>query len=315
AAPGKPQMLPDKPAVPPAVKQVYLPVAKESESAPGTVYYPSLLGAAKLRYHNARYRVNTERAIVACLEIHDGPVPVDWGRAEILSQSASELGSAGTAGSRYAPLADAASDGANFKKWERSFLAWLRNDQPLTLFKSPTFDLISEPDETEGSFRARLQIKAREKRDADVKALRDKFDKKIQAVEQRVQRAQERVGQEQSQVVQSRIDTALSVGTAILGAFMGRKRSSLSRAGTAMRQVGRMRKESGDAVLAETALHNAQAELQAVNQELETELAKIPPVPDAQGEELEQIAVRPAKADISLQFFGIAWDPRARKDG
>lgn len=63
-------------------------------------------------------------------------------------------------------------------------------------------------------------------------------------------RAKQQVDQEQPQVMQSRVETALSVGTAVLGAFMGRKRSTVDSAGGALRKVGRMRKESTDAALA-----------------------------------------------------------------
>jgi hypothetical protein len=276
------------------------------------VYYPSLLGAAEVTYHNARYQVSTQRTIVASLEIDDGPVPVDWDQAEVLDIGPPDLADTGIAGARYLPFAQAAGDAGNYRKWQHDFLAWIRNDHPLLLYKSPTFGMISDPGETEGQFRARLQVKAREQRDVEVKRLREKFDKKIETVEKRVLRAQQKVDLEQSQATQSKIDTALSVGTAILGAFMGRKRSSLDSAGSAIRKVGRMRKESSDTVIAQEALNEAQTELKSLNEELETDLAGIPENLDAQSEALDTITIRPRTADINVQYFGIAWQPRLR---
>lgn len=307
--------LPHKPVLPPEVRQVYLPPDGSAGSGHEAVYYPSLLGAAEVTYHNARYQVATQRSIVALLEIVDGPVPVDWDQAETLDIRPSDLEDDGIEDARYAPVAQAAGDASIYKSWQKAFLAWIRNNQALELYKSSSLEMISDPGETEGQFRARLQVKAREKRDEEVRRLREKFDTKIKALEKRVLRARQKVDLEQSQATQSKIDTALSVGTAILGAFMGRKRSSLDSAGSAMRRAGRMRKESSDAELAQEALREAQTDLKALNDELEADLAAVPGNIDTQSESLETIVIRPRTADVNLQYFGIAWEPRFPKAG
>jgi hypothetical protein len=304
-----------KPALPPGIRQVFLPLAASPASAADVIYFPCLLGAAKLSCHSARYKVNTERTVTACLEIEDGPVPVDWSRAELLDLAGIDLKAEGVAGARYAGAAGAAGNPKNYPEWEKHFKTWLRNEQGLVLFKSPTLNVISEPDETEGEFRARLQIQAREQRDREAAALREKFDKKIAAVEKRLMKAQQKVDQEQSQVVQSRIETALSVGTAVLGAFLGRKRSTADSAGSALRKVGQMQKESSDAALARSALEEARHELEALNEQFESELSRLSETLDAQREELETIAIRPRSSDINVQYFGIGWEPRVRGSG
>jgi hypothetical protein len=306
---------PDRPVLAPGIRQAYLPLVEEekTDARQQVVYHPWLLGAADVAYHSARHKVSSRRTIVARLDIIDGPVPVDWGEIEAIDIPVSMLEEAGLDNAVYAPLAEAAGRPGNFTKWERSFKKWLRHDQALVLYRSPTLKTISEPDETEGEFRARLQLLARERRDTDARRLREKYAGKISRVEKRVLAAQRKVDQEQTEVVQSRIDTALSVGSAILGAFMGRKRTSVDRAGSAVRKAGRMRKKSSDAALAEKALKDAELELEALNEEFEAELAQVGENLDAQSEELEPIRIRPAAADIDIRFFGIAWEPRIRE--
>lgn len=299
-----------KPALPSGVRQVYLPVAGDTGPDARVVYHPCLIGAAKLAYYSARHKVSTDRRIVARAEIDDGPVPVDWDHGDLLGLSATDLAAEGVADAGYAGIAKAAGNGKNFTKWERSFKSWLRREQNLVLYKSPALEAVSEPGETEGEFRARLQVLAREKRDAEVGKLRRRYESKIKRVEKRVLGAQRKVDAEQSQVAQSRIDTALSVGTAILGALMGRKRSSADSAGSAIRKAGRMRKKTSDAALAREALAEAEAELRALDEELEAELSRLAGNLDAQAEELEPITIRPKSSDIIIQYFGIAWDPR-----
>lgn len=304
-----------RPALPPDIKQAYLPLASRPGPNQRVVYVPRLLGVADVTYHNSRYKVSTNRRIAAGLEIEDGPVPVDWDRAELIPLELRELNDTGLDDAGYAHPANAGERPGNYSKWERSFKSWLRAGQALVLYKSPDPKAVSEPGETEGEFRARLQLLAREKRDAELRRLRDKYAGKIDALEQRVLAAQRKVDREQSQAVQSRIETALSVGSAVLGAFLGRKRSSADNAGSAVRKAGRMRKESSDAAIARNALQEAELALQALNEEFEAELAQAERPLDAQALQLDPIRIRPRAADIDVRYFGIAWAPRLEGTG
>lgn len=303
-----------RPPLAPAIRQVYLPLRQPQPKGTSVLYYPCLLGAAQVAYHSARHKVAASREIVVSLEVGDGPVPVDWNTTELLDMAPSELMEEGIENARYAPVPRAAGDPGNYPKWQKAFKTWLRTDNPLILHKSPAYKLVSQADETEGEFRARLQLYAREQRDQQIRKLRAKYDGKIQQVEKRVLKAQQKLDEQASQALQSKIDTALSVGTAILGAVMGRKRTPASGASGALRKVGRMRKESADAALAEGELEGARAELQTLNDELESELQRLSENMDAQSEELEQIQVRPRAADINIRYFGAAWTPRLRQD-
>ncbi|HSH42177.1 MAG TPA: hypothetical protein VK973_08640, partial [Arenicellales bacterium] len=301
---------PGKPALPPEIRQVHLPPATGAPTGADVVYHPWLLAAVDVAYHSARYKVSTRRDIVARVEIHDSPVPVDWDRAEVIPLAAPDLRRDGLPEAGYAPLAAAASKPRNYGKWERAFKSWLRSEQPLVLFRSPDLKAISEPGESEGEFRARLQVLARERRDAEVHRLRDKYDKKIAAVEKRLMAAQRKVDREQAEAARSKLETALSVGSAILGAFMGRKRSSVS---SAVRKAGRMQKQSADAALAQDALRQAERELLALNEEFESEVEALHGNWDVQSEELDEIRIRAKNADIQVQYFGVAWEPRIRQ--
>lgn len=304
---------PDKPAPPRDVREAYLPIAEPPVAGEALVYHPWLVGAADVKYHSTRHGVSTDRRIVARVDIEDAPVPVDWDRAALLPIAADELEDTAFPGALYAPLPDPAHRAGSYTKWQRGFKTWLRHDQALVLYRCPSSKAASEPGETQGEFRARLQILAREQRDADARRLRAKYDKKIKSVEKRVLAARQAMDREQSQVVQSRIEAALSVGSALLGAFLGRKRTSVTSAGSAVRKAGRMRKESSDAARAERALEDAELALEKLNQEFEAELAQVRENIDARTQDLDTITIRPKSTDVSILYFGIAWEPRIRK--
>jgi hypothetical protein len=119
----------------------------------------------------------------------------------------------------------------------------------MDLLKSPATGEISKPNETERDMRVRLQQLVREQRDSQVEALRAKYAPKIATMQERIRRAQQAVDRETTQASQAKIQTAISIGTTLLGAFLGRKavsRSTLGTATTAMRGVGRSMKELED---------------------------------------------------------------------
>jgi hypothetical protein len=118
------------------------------------------------------------------------------------------------------------------------------------------------PFENETDFRLRLEQAAREQRDEAVRKLREKFATKINAASQRVIRAREAVAQQASQARAAQMQTAISVGTSVLGALFGKRASGLghiSRAGTAARGATRAMKESADVGTAQEKLAAAEA--------------------------------------------------------
>ena len=88
-------------------------------------------------------------------------------------------------------------------------------------------------------------------------------------------RAEQRIERESEQSKQRKMDTAISFGTAILGAVLGRKKistTSASRVGTAMKSAGRMRKEAQDVEQAKETAAAVQEEMKALEVQFEREV-------------------------------------------
>ena len=84
--------------------------------------------------------------------------------------------------------------------------------------------------------------------------LRAKYAPRLTTLQDRLRRAQQAVEVQQEQAKQAKVQTAVSFGSAILSAILGRKAASagnIGRASTAVRGVGRSMKESGDVGRAE----------------------------------------------------------------
>ncbi len=307
------------PVLPPSVQQYYLPVVRRTYEDEDLVYHPQLIGASDVSYTSGRFNVNYQRRIVALTEIVDDTVPVDWVESETVDLDPDDLQSSGVEKAQYEEIANAAMNAENYSDWEKLHKRWIRNEQALVLNKSPTLKLASQPGETEGDFRARLQILAHEKRDIEIGKLRKKYASKINTLEDRLMRAQQRIETEEAQSKQTRLDTAIAVGAAVLGAFLGRKRvstTSASRVGTAVRRAGRLGKESGDVERARETADKVRRQLEQLNQEFEIEVDKLDTVYNAQEEEFEKVVIRPRSTDVHTHLLGIAWVPYYRsQDG
>ncbi len=191
-------------------------------------------------------------------------------------------------------------------------VTWLYGTQQIELYRSPSAKVVSNPGESERDFRIRLQQTTREGRDDQADKLRQKYAPKVASLQERKRRAQDAVAREKAQADQSKMQTAISVGSTLLGAFMGRKAvsaSSLGRASTAARGVSRSMKESQDIARAEDTVKTLQQQEAELNAEFETQMAELQSTADPLKEELETIVVKPKKANISVQLCALVWAP------
>jgi Skp family chaperone for outer membrane proteins len=189
----------------------------------------------------------------------------------------------------------------------------------LKLFRCDALDEISTPGESLAEFKARLTHSGHEQRDADVEGLRKRWAPKLQTLQNAVQRAQKTLADQQSQASGQTLDTMVTVGTTLLGAFLGRKAVSvtnLNRARTALRSGSRTVKERQDVGTAEQQLEAARkllADAEAEFQE-ETEKLQASAAPDALT--VVEFTIPPRKSDIAVGNLLLAWSPwRAGPDG
>ena len=166
------------------------------------------------------------------------------------------------------------------------------------------------PFEDENEFRLRLEQAGREERDEAVRKLREKFLTKTRAAAQKVARAREVVAQQQAQARSAQMQTAISMGSTLLGAFLGKGRSKLghiSRAGTAARGATRAMKESSDVNSAQEKLAAAEADATELERELEEQIASLPSPADAALRSAEIVRLKLLPATLRIESSGILW--------
>jgi uncharacterized protein YlxW (UPF0749 family) len=108
------------------------------------------------------------------------------------------------------------------------------------------------------------------------------------------------------------VQTAISFGTAVLGAFLGRKAvsvSTLGRATTAVRGIGRSAREQQDVGRAQETVEALQAQLADLESQLKSETSELEARMDAQSEQFDTLSIKPKKTNISVQLVTFTWAP------
>ena len=300
------------PALPPSIDQFYVRGSGEE-----IVYYPRLVAGGDIVYTSARYKIEDERELLHTVEFEDGPVDIDWDNAEPLDLSISDLREDGEADAGYAECPAAAGNPKAYGAWSKDYKRWVRQNENITLFRSKRFKLTSLASETEGDFRVRLQDAASENRDAAIAKIRKRYATKATTLENRLMRAEQAIAVQQEQSTKKKLDTAISFGTAILGAVLGRKKLSTSTAtkmGSAVRTAGSARKEAADVDRARQTAEKVRADMAALNKRLENEIGDLDTAFDAQSEPLDEIVVRAKNTDINVVITGLVWLPYTKGD-
>ena len=297
-----------KPVVPAGIEEYVLP----SDSGSPTTYAPVLYGAARVQYTDTKRGIDMTRAFQAIVSFTDGPIPVDWDRAEETPHSPETLEPpSASAAAPHQPLPPAALDKKRYAAWTKDFELWVARAQPIKIYAVPSMKLVSKPGESERDFQARIQHAGRETRDAAVEKLRQQYAPRVARLQEKARKAEEAVGKEQQQASQQKLQTAVSIGATMLGALMGRRAVSLStlgRATTAARGVGRSAKETEDVAKAQTRLQEAQAELAALEAELQQEVAALEGAAPG-GIDIETIEIRPKRGGVDVRIVALAWKP------
>ena len=298
-------------ALPPDVPSFYLPARGSAPSGSRLAYQPRILGAAKINFSDPKTKTEQTESKVFVSPVTDNAIPVTWDDADEINIPATDLEKNPQSNAVFGELPSAATQSKNYSVWNRDFNNWLYGNQKVELFSSPSLHAVSQPGESESAFRIRLQQSAREQRDEMVSRLRDKYSSRIAVLQERLRRAQQAEEKQAEQAKQAKLQTAISFGSTLLSAFTGRKVSSstISKASTAFRGVGRAMDESKDVSRAGDTVAAIQQQLAGLQGEFEAEASALQAKIDPSTETLDTILVKPNKSDILVQLVALAWLP------
>ncbi|MDD4322575.1 MAG: hypothetical protein PHG26_03265 [Dehalococcoidales bacterium] len=301
-----------RPVLPPKIEQYFIPLRGRQPSGAGLFYRPEVVGSAKIHFTSVKAGVNIVKDAFYRSTVSDAPIAVDWEAAEEVDIAINDLESSTVNEADYGDVPAVAMKQSSFTSWGRDLTGWLYRKEQIEVFRSPGLKEYSLPDESERDFRVRLQQKARERRDEATDKLRRKYETKHASLQEQLRRAQAVVDREKEQAKQQKVQTALNFGSTILGAFLGSKvisAGTLSKAKSTMSGMSRTMKEAKDIERAKETVEATRNKIEKLENDFKADIEALADKIDPSSEELEKVAVRPAKKDITLQLIALGWFP------
>jgi hypothetical protein len=305
-----------RPAVGAGITEYFL---QPTKGAGPILYKPMVCGFAKLHYVDSKLALDEWQTVGVLAPFDDGGGNASWEDASADGQLKTRLAGSPADEAEYGELPGTALRAASYAGWAKSLQAHLYEKARTRVFHCEAFKAASKPGESEGDFRARLTLAAREKRDAAVAELRKKWQAKLVQLADQIRRAEERREREKNQLNQQRMQTAVNIGSTILGALLGRKAisaTSVGRAGSAARSASRWGSESQDVARAEESLEVLQQRLEDTKREVDAEVARLEGTLDPTTIALQSVDVPARKSDIAVGEVALVWTPwRKGADG
>ncbi len=302
-----------RPVLPPDVPEYFLPV-----SAPGLpdsllLYKAMIIGAADVRLTDAKTKIDFTRDIVLLASVAgEAFQTVNWSGALLLPIDIHQLKESPQENAQFDSPAPCLSQGKSYRRWSKELSAWLYASQELQLVRCPLTKELSRPAESERDFRIRLAQSAREQRDRAAFELKKKYAPRLDSLNERLRKAQQSLEQERLQAQNQELQSAISLGATLVGAFMGRKaltKSTLGRAASTATGLGRAVKERQDVAQASDTVATLLQQLADLDAEFNSEMSALLRKFDPQTATLETISIKPKKNNLAVRLLALIWVP------
>jgi hypothetical protein len=320
-----------RPSVGPGVRQVFLAASLDARRAEallrertgvaggvgqeGTVYLPAVAGAARVRISDRKLGLDSSEDVVLLLPLTGGPVLPDWEEAREAVLGPGALGEEPDPGAQWEDLPGGL-DAKTLKSMEGRLVDHLSRKRQVTLFFNPSLKTYSRPGESERDFVRRLVQESREERDREVDRLQDRYRDRLEALGDRLRRAESVLAQKQASAQARQAEMLVSVGTTLLGMFLGRRST---RAATGAVGKYRMTRTAGmGAEAAQENVEDLKQEMTRLEEELRGEMAELEGRWEAAAARVQPVSFHPRKGDVSVSLVALAWVPHHRfawKDG
>jgi hypothetical protein len=301
-----------RPVLPPGIDEVLIVPRSSLAQELQWFYRPYALGKARLHFADRRNDIDLWQTELFLAPFSRDGDDLIWNEARLLKEQDVSLISTHPEGSHYDTLPTGATLDQNYRSWKKMLESYFYQHSVYDLRGASSLKLSSRPGESEAEFLSRISLKLREQRDESVDKLRQKYTPKLATLQDKIGRAQDRLEREKSQVTQQSLQTAISMGATVLGAFFGRKITStgnIGRATTTMRGAGRIAREKEDVQRAQEKLMDLQQKLKELQNQFDQEINSLRFEGGLTQPEIVKIRVKPRKSDILIQWFGLVWTP------
>ncbi|WP_287417408.1 DUF87 domain-containing protein [Oceanithermus sp.] len=305
-----------RPAVPAGVEEYVLPAALafaeaarragvQAAEPDGILYRPELLAQAEVRFARRKYGLNTvlkTSALVAPAEL-EGLVRWEDHAREPFDEGV--LAGRPAPDARWEELPAELAAARGLAKLARDFKEAVYRTASAEVWHNPHLKLYGGPELSREAFLARCRKEAEWKAREEAEKQRRKYERRVAALKKKLDRELRELAEDEAELSRRKMEEMGGYLDTVIGLFGGRKRA-LTGALSKRRMTARAKEDVEESKAEIAALEK---EIQALLDELESEVGAIEDRWEELAADVERIPVTPYKKDIALEYFGVAWVP------
>ena len=307
------------PSIAPGVDQRFFAVWKSASEAGQELgtgealsieYQPMLMALGKVRFYDAKRRIDEVEAIQLLAPPPDDFGRINWKHAvEISGDERSLLTSPDhpeNISIAYAGVPETLNSAKEMNQAEKEVADYLYQNKAMELHEHPGLKIYQEAHENVEAFRMRLMQAAREERDEEVDKIQDKYDTKFERIGDRIRREEHKLEEKKADLRHRKTAEIVGVAETIFSVFAGRRRRSFS----AVTTKSRMRRKASQSVESiEAELEDLQEDYIEMEHELQDQIKAVQEKWDSVEDGVELRQVTPRRTDVKVNGVSLVWQP------
>lgn len=314
--------LSNRPAVPSGVQEVFLPARLSLEAAAaeskrdlpsdakrlGLAYRPAIVAQAQVRFLQRKYNLDFETKKTALVTDVSAPGSLRWDDFEREPLDERSLEGRPQDGAGFGELQGALADEAQLKLLERDFTDWAYRTSEGQMWANEALKVYGAPDLTKEQFLAQSEKEAQTQRESEVEKTKDRYEVKLKAVQRKLDKEKLEMAGDEQEAGQRRMEEMGTHFENVLGLFTGsRRRLTTSLTKHRLTSAAQSNVEESKQAIAEL-----EKEMQDLGEEIQEALEEVHARWDAAAQDVTQLPLAPARSDVYVSLFGIAWLPYHR---
>ncbi|HEX9617710.1 MAG TPA: DUF87 domain-containing protein [Anaerolineales bacterium] len=282
------------------------PYPEEAHSR-GLIYRPVLLAQASVRFFNRKYNLDYDLVHTALVSSPDRRGVMRWEESLAAPVDARVLDTAPDPQARFAPLEAPLSDAKTLGALQKDFLDWAYRASRVSVRANESLKMYAGPEVSQAEFRSLCAEAARNGRDAEVRKVSEAFDKKLDAIQVKLAREERELSEDETELSQRRLEEYGTHAENVLNLFSRRKSSRRLSTSLSKRRMSEQAK--ADVQESKESIATFLKQIAALEAEKARALEEVNERWGEVANQVSEIPVAPAKKDVLLDLFGVAWMP------
>ncbi len=274
------------------------------------VYEPMVLASGKVRFYDAKRRVDEIKEISFLADPPDNFGRSNWDEALSIKNweraLISEPDHPDNVNVIYASIPEGLNASKDVSTVKKSFSDWLYMEQQLLSLEHTKLKIYQEGGESEESFNLRVNQAARELRDDEIDKLQDRYEDKFDKIRDKIRKEELDLDEAEADLRSRRQSEVIGMAETVFSVFVKRRSRSI----TAATAKSRMRRKAKEKVReSEEDLEMLEINYQDLQKELNEKLDDIRAKWEDISKGIQKHEIKPRRSDVNVENIILVWHP------